>query len=140
MGQGTYDVTLADYPRLAGEESDDLRLQRAVDACGRGVLYIPKGVYRIRQMIEVKNCCSLLMHKSAVLKAVAELPFVLFYDAESSYPDIVEKDGHIVPSGDPDAEDWNLFVTGGVIDGAGLASCMCLNSFKHFTMRDTSFR
>jgi len=140
MGQGAYDVTLEDYPRLAGEESDDLRLQRAVDACERGVLYIPKGVYRIRKMIEVKNCCSLMMHKSAVLKAVAEMPFVLFYDAESSYPDIVEKDGHIVPSEDPDAEDWNLFVTGGVIDGAGLASCMCLNSFKHFTMRDTSFR
>jgi len=138
--QSGYDVSLTDFPRLSGEDSDDARILRAVEACERGALYIPKGVYRIAKMLEVKNCCSLIMHKSAVLKAVAEMPFVLFYDAEASYPDIVEKDGHIVPSEDPDAEDWNLFVVGGVIDGAGLASCMCLNSFKHFTMRDTSFR
>ncbi|MBR0145214.1 MAG: hypothetical protein IJM25_00950 [Eubacterium sp.] len=140
MSLGCYDISLDAFPRLAGEESDDARIGRAVAACERGVLYIPKGVYRICSMLEIRNCCSLLMHKSAVLKADAEMPFVLFYDAEASYPDIVEKDGHIVPSEDPDAEDWNLFVTGGVIDGAGLASCMCLNSFKHFTMRDTSFR
>ena len=135
-----YDKSLADFPRREGEVSDDARIMRAVAECERGILYIPKGVYLISEMLVIKNCCSLLMHKSAVLKAVKEMPYVLWYDAEASYPDIVEKDGHIVPSDDPDAEDWNLFVTGGYIDGAGLASCMCLNSFKHFTMRDTSFR
>ncbi len=140
MGAGNYDVSLEAYPRLAGEESDEKRILRAVEDCPRGVLYIPKGTYEIAEMLVIKNCCSLLMHKSAVLKAVREMPFVLMYDAEASYPDIVEKDGHIVPSEDPDAEDWNLFLVGGYIDGAGLASCMCLNSFKHFTMRDVSFR
>ena len=135
-----YDHSLEEYPRLEGEENDDPRIRRAVSDCERGVLYIPKGVYRIADMLVIRNCCSLRMHKSAVLKAVKEMPYVMLYDAEASYPDIREENGHIIPSEDPDAEDWNLFIEGGVIDGAGLASCLCLNSFKHFTMRDTSFR
>lgn len=135
-----YDVNLKDYPRLAGETSDDARIMRAVEACEGGVLYIPKGVYEIAKMLRITNCCSLLMHKSAVLKAVQEMPFVLLYDAAKSYPDVVECDGHLTPSDDYDAEDWNLFINGGYIDGAGLASCVCLNSFKHFTMRDISLR
>lgn len=138
--KGNYDLSLDDFPRFADEVSDEPRINRAISSCERGVLFIPKGIYEIASPIVIKNCCSLLMHKSAVLKAVREMKYVLIYDAESSYPDIVEKDGHIVPSGDPDAEDWNLYVVGGYIDGAGLASCMCLNSFKHFTMRDVSFR
>ena len=120
---GTYDVTMSDFPRLAGETTDDARIQRAVLACERGVLYFPKGVYQIAKTITVLNGCSLLLHKSAVLKAVAEMPYVLAYDAGSSYPDIKVENWCITPSGDPDSEDWNLFVTGGVIDGAGLASC-----------------
>ncbi len=137
---GIYDVTLSDYPRLQGEKSDDKRIMRAVAACERGVLYIPKGVYEIANMLEITNCCSLLLHKSAVLKAVCEMDFVLKYDAAASYPDLQECDGHLVPSGDYDAEDWNLYIIGGYIDGSGLASCLCLNSFKHFTMRDMSLR
>ena len=140
MMAGYYDVSLEEFPRLAGEESDDKRIQRAILACERGVLYVPKGTYLIAETIKITNCCSLLLHKSAVLKAVCEMPYVLIYDAKESYPDIQVENWCIVPSNDPDSEDWNLFVTGGVIDGAGLASCMCLNSFKHFTLRDISFR
>lgn len=137
---GCYDRSLEEFARLPEETSDSGRLERAVEACPRGVLYIPAGVYRLDRMLEITNCCSLLMHKSAVLKAVAEMPFVLKVDAASSYPDLQEKDGHLVPSEDHDAEDWNLFLIGGYVDGAGLASCVCLNSFKHFTMRDMSLR
>lgn len=137
---GYYDVSLADYPRLQGEKSDDGRIERAVSACESGVLYIPKGIYLVEKTVRISNNCSLQMHKSAVLKAVCEMDYVLVYDAAQSYPDIKVENWCIIPSDDPDSEDWNLFVTGGVIDGAGLASCMCLNSFKHFTMRDISFR
>ena len=137
---GFYDITLNDYPRMEGETTDDARIQRAIEDCESGVLYIPKGVYLISEMITVKNCCSLLLHKSAVLKAVSSMPYVLYYDAAKSYPDIKVENWCITPSKDPDSEDWNLFVTGGVIDGAGLCSCMCLNSFKHFTLRDISLR
>lgn len=134
------DICLSEFPRLAGETGDSARIMRAVEACERGVLYIEKGIYEIDEMLEIKNCCSLLLHKSAVLKAVKEMPFVVLYDAAASYPDLEECDGHLVPSEDHDAEDWNLFITGGFFDGAGLASCLCLNSFKHFTMRDVSLR
>ena len=113
---------------------------RAVDNCGDGVLYFPKGLYEIDEMLVISNCCSLLLHKSAVLKATSRIPFVIKYDAANANKGTIEQDGHIIPSGNYDSEDWNLFVSGGVIDGAGLASCMCLNSFKHFTMRDMSFR
>lgn len=135
-----YDAILSDFPRLPEDCSDVERLRRAVDACPRGVLYIPQGTYLLHEMLTITNCCSLLLHKSAVLKAVAPMPFVLTVDAASSYPELQECDGHLVPSGDPDAEDWNLFLKGGYVDGAGLASCVCLNSFKHFTMRDMSLR
>ncbi|MCR5624294.1 MAG: hypothetical protein K6G11_03520 [Lachnospiraceae bacterium] len=135
-----YDLTLENFPRLEGEASDDFRIMRAVSACESGVLYIPKGIYEIANMLEITNCCSLLLHKSAVLKAVKDMLYVLKYDAALSYPDLQEKDGYLMPSDDHDAEDWNLFIKGGVFDGAGMAGCVCLNSFKHFTMRDSSFR
>lgn len=138
--KNVWDINVSDYPRLSGETSDDRRIMRAAKGCTGGVLYFPKGIYEIADMITVDNCVSLLLHKSAVLKAVKEMPFVLKIDAASSYPGIKEEDGHIVPSGDPDSEDWNLFFEGGVIDGAGLAGCVCLNSFKHFTMRDIAMR
>lgn len=135
-----YDIIITDYPRLPGENSDDPRIMRAIQNCAGGVLYFPKGTYEIAEMLTVVNCCSFLLHKSAVLKAVREMPFVVMIDAAASYPDVQEKNGHLVPSDNPDAEDWNLFFTGGYVDGAGMASCICLNSFKHFTMRDVSLR
>ncbi len=140
MTVGIWDASVADYPRLQGETSDDGRIMRAARDCAGGVLFFPKGVYQIAEMLLVDNGCSLLLHKSAVLKAVARMPYVLKIDAAVSCPDLQECDGHLIPSGDPDAEDWNLFFTGGCVDGAGLASCVCLNSFKHFTMRDVSLR
>lgn len=140
MNDRIFDITLADYPRIEGESGDSARIMRAVNDCSGGVLFIPRGVYFVDQMLEITNCCSLLMHKSVVLKAVKEMDYVLKYDAAASYPDLQECDGHLVPSDDHDAEDWNLYIVGGYIDGAGLASCLCLNSFKHFTMRDVSLR
>ena len=135
-----YDTNINNYERFQGEMGDSDRIMRAVNACDGGVLYFPKGVYEIDKTLEIKNCCSLLLHKSAVLKAVREMPFVLVYDAAKSYPELVENNGHLIPSKDPDAEEWNLFIQGGYIDGAGMASCICLNSFKHFTMRDIALR
>jgi hypothetical protein len=115
------EAIVTDYPRFPGEDSDDKRIMRAVQDCSGGVLYFPKGTYEIAEMLVVTNCCSFLLHKSAVLKAVRAMPFVIKIDAAASYPDVQEKDGHLVPSDDPDAEDWNLFFSGGYVDGAGLA-------------------
>jgi hypothetical protein len=140
MADNIWDANVSDYPRLEGETSDDKRIMRAAADCEGGVLYLGKGLYEIAEMLTIDNCCSLLLHKSAVLKAVKNIPYVVKIDAVASTPGIKEEDGHIIPSGEPDSEDWNLFFKGGVIDGAGLASCVCLNSFKHFTMRDVSMR
>lgn len=140
MQNGIWDRSMADYPRLGEEKSDDRRIMRAVEDCAGGVLFFPRGVYEIAEMLVIDNCCSVLMHKSAVLKAVRAMPFVLKIDAAASYPEVREHEGHLIPSDDPDAEDWNLFLAGGYVDGAGMASCVCLNSFKHFTMRDVSLR
>ena len=67
------DKSVADYPRLENEHSDDRRIMRAVADCAGGVLYFPKGIYSIADMLVVDNCCSFLLHKSAILKAVHEI-------------------------------------------------------------------
>jgi hypothetical protein len=72
-----WDKSIADYPRLENENSDDKRIMRAVADCAGGVLFFPRGLYIIADMLVVDNCCSFLLHKSAVLKAVRKMPFVL---------------------------------------------------------------
>ena len=68
-----FDVTLADFPRQAGETDDAARLQRAVDATGHGgVLYLPKGLYEASRTVWVTNGASLLLHKSATVRATAK--------------------------------------------------------------------
>ena len=85
MGMMIWDRMIDDYPRRADEKTDDRRIMRAVQDCQGGVLYFPAGMYEIAEMLVIRNCCSLLLHKSAVLKAVKEMPFVLLIDAASSY-------------------------------------------------------
>lgn len=119
-----WDVSLDEFPRLAGEEDDTERVMRAVEAVPRGgVLFFPRGTYDIASTIYIDNGSSLKLHKNAILRAVKEMPFVVDFNAKS------------FGSG----QDCNGFITGGVIDGAGLASCLKLGGFAHFTMRDTTF-
>ena len=42
-----WDRTVAEFPVLPGETNDTDRLQRAIDASGGGVLFVPAGDYRI---------------------------------------------------------------------------------------------
>lgn len=131
-GAADYDVSLADFPRLAGEADDTGRLQRAVDAAAKGgVLYLPRGTYGVSSTIQVTNGTSLLMHKSAHVKALAKMPYVFDVDLRKHYRGWS-------PTPDRD-HDYNLFVTGGHIDGDGLASCLHLQHYLHFTLRDTTF-
>ena len=59
---GEWDVSLADFPRLAGEADDSPRFMRAVSAAPNGVLRVPKGEYDIASMLLITNRCSLSMH------------------------------------------------------------------------------
>ncbi len=126
-----FDKSVAEFARAEGETSDSPRISRAVEACPSGVLYIPAGVYEISEPIVVKNLCSLQMHKSAVLRAVKNMDFVLKVDTAQQY------NRERINAGG--AEDYNLFVAGGQIDGNGIASCMSLDNYHHFTLRETTF-
>ena len=125
---GPWDADVADFPRQAGETGDSARIMRAVEAAGNGgVVWFPKGEYAIDAMLVVSNQCSLWLHKSAHLKAVKEMPFVLRYF------------GRMMDKSDP-YSDHNLFIKGGDFDGNGLASCANLLGVRHFTIADGTFR
>ncbi len=128
MQDAVYDIGLNSFPRLTGEDADSARIQRAIDAAPSGVLYIPAGIYRIDRPIKITNLCSLLMHKSAVLRAEAEMNVILVYDANLQHNQQIRKPG--MP------EDYNLFIKGGCLDGNGRASCLMITEYHHFTLKD----
>ncbi len=116
----TADASVADFPRLAGETDDAPRIQRAIDATTGGVLYLPRGGYDIASTLLVTNRCSLLMHKSATLKAVATMDYVVR-----------------VRNGGVSANlDFLCFLQGGAIDGNGLASCLFLEGCQRQSLDD----
>ena len=125
------DRSVAEFPRVADEADDTPRLQRAIDATPSGVLYVPGGLYLVSSPVVVTNLCSLEMHKGAVLRAVCEMQYVLKVDNSAGF--------RALPKGDDRQHDYNLFVKGGRIDGNGLAACMALDGFRHYTLRDTTF-
>lgn len=134
--KGPWDADVSDFPRLAGETGDSARIQRAVAAVGKGgVVWFPRGEYAIDEMLVITNQISLLLHKSAHLKAVKAMPFVLSYSGGMNegfdpYSDhVFDRDS-----------DHNLFIRGGNFDGNGLASAAKVMSFRHFTLADATFR
>ena len=116
----TADASVAEFPRLAGETNDAPRIQRAIDATKGGVLYLPRGDYDIASTLLVTNRCSLLMHKSATLKAVATMDYVVR----------VRNDGVLANL------DFLCFIQGGAIDGNGLASCLFLEGCQRQSLDD----
>ena len=128
-GGAEYDVSLGDFPRLRGEADDGARLQRAVDATERGgVLYLPKGEYESSRTIWVTNGVSLLLHKRAYVKATAKMDRLFHLDLSGVGGWRAGK-----------TYDQGLFFRGGHLDGNGLASCLYLNRYFHYTLRDTVF-
>ena len=124
-------VYVSDFPRQAGETGDSARIMRAVAAAGRGgVVTFDKGEYQIDEMLVVSNQASLCLHKSAVLRAVRLMPFVLRYFGRELEKGTLQA-GH---------DDHNLFIDGGEFDGNGLAGCANIMGFKHFTVSDVTFR
>ena len=114
------DASAADFPRLTGETDDAPRLQRAIDATTGGVLYLPRGDYEIASTLGISNRCPPLMHKSATLRAVAEMAYVLRVKHRNIW----------------DHLDFLCFIRGGAIDGNGLASCLSLESYWRQSLDD----
>jgi len=128
---GPWDADVSDFPRLAGETGDSARILRAIDAAGKGgVVWFPRGEYAIDTMLVVSNQTSFHLHKSACLKAVKEMPFVLKYFGRE-----MEDGGHAGLQ-----VDHNLFIKGGIFDGNGLASGALVMGVRHFTLADTTYR
>lgn len=128
---GPWDADVSTFPRLSDESGDSARIRRAVESAGTGgVVWFPRGDYEIDEMLVVSNQVSFLLHKSACLKAVREMPFVLRYFGRE-----MEDGGHAGA-----AVDHNLFIRGGVIDGNGFASCAAVMGLRHFTLADTTYR
>ena len=123
-------TSLAAWPRRADESDDSGRLQRAIDANPSGTVHVPAGEYRLANMVSVTNLCSLALDKSAVLRAVKAMPFVIRINVQPLFDKL--------PPGDR-RHDYNLFVRGGKIDGNGLASCLSLDGFQHYTLDDITF-
>jgi len=113
-----FNKILTDYPRLNNETDDTPRIKRAIAESGEQTLFIPDGVYEIAAPITVDNKCSLLFQAKAVWKAVKEMDFVLTYKNCGMHTSLI----------------------GGVIDGNGLASCLCIGNYCHFTFRDFTLR
>ena len=124
-----WDASVADFPRLAGETGDSARIQRAVAAAGDGgVVWFPRGEYEIDAMLQVTNFTSLILHKTAHLKAVKEIPFLLRYEARRPRTRARE------------AGEMGLYIRGGDFDGAGLANGVLVMGRHHFTLSDATFR
>ena len=143
LAEGDWDVSACDFPRQAGETDDTARLQRLVDAAGPdGVAYVPRGVYALTSTLMVTNGASLRLHKSAILRATKAMEFVVRIDQACLWQKILRKDGKLSGAGfaaEGRNEDYNGFLTGGQIDGNGLASCLALDNYHHYTLRDTTF-
>lgn len=128
---GDWDASVAGYCRAVGEDDDSGRIQRAIDANPSGVVYFPRGEYALAEPLVVTNLCSLKLNKGAVLRAVRQMPSLLRVDVAKARRSFLD--------GDWRREDYGLFVSGGRLDGNGLAGCMSLDGHHHFTIRDTVF-
>ena len=128
-----YDNTLNDFLKLESDKSDSERIQRAINNTQNGVLYIPKGDYSIKTPLVIENCCSLKMHPAARLVATEEMDFVLTYKPTGNYHNLTlfNDDGSVY-------DNLGLFISGGDIDGNGIASCFAITNAHHFTLSDIS--
>ena len=118
------DRSLDEFTRLEGETDDTPRFERAIRACRGSVLAVPRGRYEISSTLYVDNGCSFDLNKSATLVAVKPMSYVM---------EIVCRNDRRNP------DDFNRFFRGGRIDAMGLASCVRVSGFPHFTMKDALF-
>ena len=121
-----WDRSVGEFPALAGETDDAPRLQRAVDASANKVLFVPAGDYKLAQTLVITNFCSVLMHKGARFLAEKPMDFVVRVNFSPVFKA-------------RDILDFGTFFKGGRIDGRGIASCMSIHGYIHFTLRDVCF-
>ena len=125
------DNNLEDFPRLEGEKYDSARIQRAIDASAFRVLKIPAGDYLLDKPLQIANCASLDMHKSANFTPVSEMDFMLTFDGAR---------GFLGKPPFPFGEDHNLFIKGGNFNCKGMSGGVLIMNYHHFTYKDSTIR
>ena len=127
------DHRLTEFPRIDGETDDTPRFQRAVDAChGGGLLEVSAGEYSFAGTLYVTNLCSVKMSPAALVRAVRPMKWMVEIDCTWEY------DSKKAPKG-VYAKNFNLGWSGGILDGCGLASCLALDNYAHFTLENATF-
>ena len=125
------DNNLEDFPRLEGEKYDSARIQRAIDASAFRVLKIPAGDYLLDKPLQIANCASLDMHKSANFTPVSEMDFMLTFDGAR---------GFLGKPPFPFGEVHNLFIKGGNFNCKGMSGGVLIMNYHHFTYKDSTIR
>ncbi len=128
-----FDVCLKNYEKIPCDTSDAQRIIRAINDCGDGVLFIEKGEYFIDEPIEIFNGCSVVFHKCAKLTATKPMDFILTVDCEH-----YKNEHDFMGEAKQINLNLNQFLSGGVLDGNGMASCLKLIHYRHFTLSNMS--
>ena len=121
--------------------SDADYLQAIINDQQARQINLPGGTFLIDKPLVINNGCSIVMQADTVLLATAEMDFVLSYigNANHVYPTTGSKSPTMVePSriaGHP-VLNTSKRLSGGTIDGAGLASCLYVSGFSHHTVCD----
>ena len=127
------DHSLAEFSRRTGETDDSPRFQRAVDACrGGGELSVPAGEYAFARTVFVTNLCNVKMSPAATIRAVKPMKWMVEIDCSWEY-------SRKSAPGDVYSRNFNLGWSGGILDGCGLASCLALDNYAHFTLENATF-
>ena len=120
--------------------SDSDFLQALIDAEQGGHVALPSGTFLIDKPVVITNGSSLTMNSDTVLLATAEMDYVLSYKedynaklASSSGLPILKKPSEI--AGHP-VLNGSKRISGGTIDGAGLANGIYVSAFRHMTVSD----
>ena len=111
-------INIQTFPALPGETDDTQRLIRAVESNPHGVIVFPKGVYCLSRPLHIDNHCSLHLAKDATFLAIKPMEYIIEWNGGT------ENLFH----------DYGMFISGGVIDGAGISGGVRLRNIHHFTM------
>lgn len=126
-GKGVFN--LKRFPRLSTETDDTGRFIRALRCAKDGVVLVEDGDYYVSSQIVIKNRTSLILSQNARIIAKSQMNYIFYWDGGSQYTNLVvyNDDGTIYTKN-------NHMIMGGILEGNGLSSCLCVNNYKHFTI------
>lgn len=109
-------------------------LQKVIDANPHRTIYLPDGTYELKRPIltsaDPDYTVSLKLGEFAILRAASDW----------SSPEAIVRLGALRPKNDIDTVGSNYSFTGGIIDGAGVANGLSIESGRETHVRDVSMK